>query len=154
MIEIDIPKWGSLRLVHAVFDVNGTLACDGVLLPGVAERFACLGERVTLHLLTADTYGKQAAIDTALGQRATIIQGGAEDKLRYVQGLDAAQVVAVGNGANDAAMLRAAALGIAVLGPEGLAVEAFLAADVVTASITDALDLLLSPRRLVATLRR
>ncbi len=42
MIEIEIPGWGSLRLVHAVFDVNGTLARDGELLPGVAERFARL----------------------------------------------------------------------------------------------------------------
>jgi len=62
-------------------------------------------------------------------------------------------VVAIGNGANDAAMLQEAALGIAVLGPEGLAAEALLAADVVVASIEDALDLLLRPHRLVATLR-
>lgn len=154
MIEVEIPGWGSLRLVHAVFDVNGTLARDGELLPGVAERFARLGETLTLHLLTADTHGKQAAIDAALGQRATIIQGGAADKLRYIQTLDAARVVAVGNGANDAAMLREAALGIAILGPEGLAVETLQAADVAVASIADALDLLLLPRRLVATLRR
>jgi soluble P-type ATPase len=51
-------------------------------------------------------------------------------------------------------MLQAAALGIAVLGPEGLAAEAWQAADVVMASIHDALDLLLHPRRLVATLRK
>ncbi len=154
MIEVEIPGWGSLRLVHAVFDVNGTLARDGELLPGVAERFARLGELVQLHLLTADTHGKQAAIDAVLGLRATIIQGGAADKLRHVQALDAARVVAVGNGANDAPMLREAALGIAVLGPEGLAIETLQAADAVVASIADALDLLLFPRRLAATLRR
>jgi soluble P-type ATPase len=51
-------------------------------------------------------------------------------------------------------MLEEAALGIAVLGPEGLAVPALLAADVLVASIEDALDLLLNPRRLIATLRR
>ena len=72
---------------------------------------------------------------------------------RLVERLGAERVVAVGNGANDAGMLQAAALGIAVLGPEGLAGEAWQAADVV-AGIHQALDLLLHPRRLVATLRR
>jgi soluble P-type ATPase len=63
-------------------------------------------------------------------------------------------VVAIGNGANDAAMLSTAALGIAVLGPEGTARESIEAADVVVTSIEIGLDLLLNPRRLVATLRR
>jgi soluble P-type ATPase len=51
-------------------------------------------------------------------------------------------------------MLAAAALGIAVVGPEGAAGAAVRAADVVCASIVDALDLLLDERLLVATLRR
>jgi len=63
-------------------------------------------------------------------------------------------VVATGNGANDAGMLQAAALGMAVLGPEGLAREALQEADVVMTSVHDGLDLLPHPRRLVATLRR
>ncbi len=62
--------------------------------------------------------------------------------------------VAIGNGANDAAMLEAAALGIAVVGPEGAAASAVGNADVVCTSITDALDLLLDERALIATLRR
>jgi len=62
--------------------------------------------------------------------------------------------VAIGNGANDVAMLSEAAHGIAGLGPEGLAVSALLAADVLVASIDDALELLLNPKRLIATLRR
>jgi soluble P-type ATPase len=60
----------------------------------------------------------------------------------------------VGNGANDVDMLAEAALGIAVLGSEGLAVPALIAADVLAASIDEALELLLNPKRLVATLRR
>ena len=68
--------------------------------------------------------------------------------------LGAERVVAIGNGANDAEMLAAAALGIAVLGPEGLATATLRAVDVVVGRIEDALDLLLQPQRLVATLRR
>jgi soluble P-type ATPase len=51
-------------------------------------------------------------------------------------------------------MLREAALGIAVVGPEGLAGGALPAADVVVASINDALGLLVNSKRLIATLRR
>jgi soluble P-type ATPase len=70
-----------------------------------------------------------------------------------VDELGAEHVVAIGNGANDAAMLQQAVLGIAVLGGEGLATACLTAADIVVPSIESALDLLLYPRRLVATLR-
>jgi len=44
-------------------------------------------------------------------------------------------------------------LGIAVLQTEGAAVAAFIAADILAPGIADALDLLLHPLRLAATLR-
>ena len=50
-------------------------------------------------------------------------------------------------------MLAAAALGIAVCGAEGAAAETLQVADVVVIRIVDALDLLLHPKRLMATLR-
>jgi soluble P-type ATPase len=68
--------------------------------------------------------------------------------------LGAAQVAAVGNGANDEGMLRAAAVGIAVIQQEGTAVATLCAADVVVPDIRAALDLLIEPQRLIATLRR
>ena len=68
--------------------------------------------------------------------------------------LGAAQVMALCQGANDADLLREAVLGIWVLGPEGTAVEALMAADVVAPGVLDALELLRRPLRLVATLRR
>ena len=62
-------------------------------------------------------------------------------------------VVAIGNGNNDVGMLAAAGLGIAVLGPEGTASRALTAADLVAGDICSALELLLFPQRLFATLR-
>ena len=59
----------------------------------------------------------------------------------------------MGNGANDAAMLDAAALGVAVIGPEGAAGAAVRVADVVCGSVLGALDLLHDERALRATLR-
>ena len=68
--------------------------------------------------------------------------------------LGAGQVIALGQGASGVDMLREVALGICVLGPEGTAVEALMAADVVAPGVLDALELLRQPLRLAATLRR
>jgi soluble P-type ATPase len=156
MIPVTIPGRGSFRLLHLVLDVNGTLAEGGALVPGVRERLVHLTDLLEVHWVTADTRGRQSALDAELGWPAVRIQEGAEaqQKAAFVQELGARSVVAIGNGANDAAMLRTAALGLAVLGSEGLAVEALLAADALLPSITQALDLLQDPQRLVATLRR
>ena len=78
---------------------------------------------------------------------------GGPQKADFVQALGASQVVAMGNGANDAAMLRAARLGIAVLGDEGLAPDALAAATIVVRHAHDGLDLLRFPTRLSASLR-
>lgn len=61
---------------------------------------------------------------------------------------------AIGNGLNDVPMLRAAALGIAVIGPEGAGGATLAAADVVVLSIEAALGLLGDPLTLTATLRQ
>ena len=153
MIEIHIPGGGRLHLEHAVFDVNGTLAVDGNLLPRVNELLEELRQHVAVHMLTADTHGRQATIDAVLGFPAERI-GTPAGKATFVEALGATRVVAIGNGANDAGMLAKAALGIAVLGPEGMAVEALQAADVVVSDIQTAIKLLLYPQRLVATLRK
>ena len=50
-------------------------------------------------------------------------------------------------------MLRAARIGIAVTEGEGAAVDILMAGDLNIASINSALDLLLNPKRLKATLR-
>jgi P-type E1-E2 ATPase len=156
MIELTIPGRGTIQLEHLVTDVNGTLALDGALQDGLARTLRGLRDRLNIHLLTADTHGRQAQIDKLLGWEAVRIQPGdeAEQKAGYIRRLGPERVVAVGQGANDAAMLKAAALGICVLSAEGTAVEALLAADLVTPDIYSALSLLERPLRIVASLRR
>ncbi len=156
MIELSIPGRGSLRLQHLVTDVNGTLAVDGVLLEGLAKRIASIQDRLTVHLLTADTHGRQAAIDRQLNLAAIRLAPGneQEQKRAYVEKLGSERVVALGQGANDAAMLKNAAIGICVVSPEGAALESLLAADLVVPDINSAFDLLDKPVRLIATLRK
>jgi P-type E1-E2 ATPase len=156
MIEIEIPGWVTYRFQNLVLDVNGTIAKDGKLLPGVQELLAELRTRLDIHLITADTHGNQDSIDQSLGFAAVRlpIQNQAKAKRDYVERLGADTVVAVGNGANDASMLEGAALGIVIIGPEGTSVEALLKAKIAVPDIRAAIELLLYPKRLIATLRR
>ena len=156
MIELNIPGRGLIQLEHLVSDVNGTLALDGQLLDVAPKALLALGDRLHLHLLTADTHGRQAQIDDQLGLQAVQIPPGSEAKAKaaYVHELGSENVVALGQGANDASMLHEAAIGIAVASVEGLAIESLNSADVVVPDIIAALELLEHPTRLVATLRR
>ncbi|MBS3956847.1 MAG: HAD family hydrolase [Clostridiales bacterium] len=155
MLIIDIPGKGCLTLAHLVLDVNGTIAFDGVLIDGVEEAVAALGGTLKVALVTADAHGGAAAMAASLGVGVTVIEPGNESaqKAAFVESLGASSTVAVGNGANDDAMLKASAIGICVIGPEGAAGPAVVSADVVTRSIGDALGLLRVPSRLTATLR-
>jgi soluble P-type ATPase len=156
MIELNIPGRESIQLEHLVCDVNGTLAIDGQLTEGLVRLLSSLRDRLTLHLLTADTHGRQEIIDHQLDIQAVRIQPGDEaaQKGNYIRKLGAEHVVAIGQGANDADMLKTAGLGICVLSVEGTAVEALLSADLVVSNIFDALHLLENPLRIVASLRK
>lgn len=154
-MKIEIPGYGTLNLKYVVMDYNGTLAVDGIAVPGVQEAFAGLAGRLELHVVTADTFGRAAAQLDALPCLLFVLPPGdqAAAKRYYVERLGAENTVAIGNGRNDQLMLAKAALGICVLLEEGAAVETINAADVFCPSILSALGLLLNPLRLTATLR-
>jgi len=152
VIGVDWPDGSRWELRHLCLDLNGTLALDGVLLAGVAETLRLLARDLEIHLLTAGTHGGLVDVERQLGLRAVPIGRGPE-KRDYVERLGAEHCVAVGNGRNDAAMLELARLGVAVLGPEGLAAVTARAADILVPDIVSGLTLLTHPLRIVATLR-
>jgi soluble P-type ATPase len=151
-IVVPIPGRGPLELTHLVLDVNGTLSGRGVLVEGVAGRIGRLRTQLEVMIASADTFGGSADLAARLGVDVLVVADGAE-KAALVDRLGAPSCVAIGNGANDVSMLERAILGIAVVGPEGASGRALAAADVVCRSVVEALDLLLDPRLLVATLR-
>jgi soluble P-type ATPase len=155
MLDIKIPGYRDLQLNHIVLDFNGTIACDGKLIEGVAQKLELLSEQLSIHVITADTHGFAAEQLEGLPCTLKILAEGRQEdaKESFVTNLGANQVVAIGNGRNDRKMLQAAEIGIAVISPEALAVETLLAADIIGNDIVSALDLLLKPLRLVATLR-
>ena len=155
MLEIAIPGFGQVKLEHLVSDFTGTLTVDGALIPGVKERLNNIAQFLSVHIVTADTFGtaREQLRDI---QCATVFLTGADQDIQkedYIKKLGPDHVAAVGNGNNDRRMLRAARLGIAVIEGEGASAQAFMAATIVVRSILDAFDLLLNPTRCKATLR-
>lgn len=151
-VVVTIPGRDSLALNHLVLDANGTLSDRGVLIDGVTDRLERIRAQLEVLIASADTRVSAADLATRLGVQLLVVDDGAE-KAALVEQLGAASCAAIGNGANDVPMLARAALGIAVVGPEGASGSALLAADIVCRSVLDALDLLLDPKLLVATLR-
>ncbi|MBW1609165.1 MAG: ATPase P [Deltaproteobacteria bacterium] len=155
MIEIDIPGNKILQLEHLVLDYNGTLAFDGALIDGVKESLAELSQMLTVHVITADTFGsvKKALEDIDCNLALIPLDHQDVAKLEYVKKLGCEKTVSMGNGFNDQLMLRESALGVAVIQGEGAAFETLASADIVCTDIKSALSLLDNPLRLIATLR-
>ena len=155
MLELEIPGRGPLALSRIVLDYNGTLALDGRLASGADKLLIRLSKILEIDVVTADTFGLAAAGLSGLPLRLSVLPPGrqAEAKLAFLRDLGPARCAAVGNGLNDSLMVKEAALGIAILGPEGAARETIEAADAICPSAEAALGLLLNPKRLMAPLR-
>lgn len=155
MIRVEIPGTGFFEFEHFVTDFSGTLSEDGMLLPGVKEKLNELSGKLKIHVLTSDTFGR--AREELEGVNCTIhVLEGKEhvvQKEQYVKNLGTDRVVALGNGNNDELMLRAARLGIVVCLKEGCSQKAVEASRILVTSPIDAINLLLFPKRLMATLR-
>ena len=155
MIRIDIPGWGNMEIENIVLDLNGTIATDGRIPPEVKEKIGSLADKVKIYILTADTQGM--ANEETKNMNVELVKIIEEDsnqgKFEFLKTLDLERTVAVGNGSNDQLILKEAGLGIAVLGEEGLSVSVIKNADIVVKNISDALDIFLKQKRLIATLR-
>jgi soluble P-type ATPase len=153
--KIEIPGWGNMDIENIVIDLNGTIATDGRIPLDVKEKMKPLTKIGKIYILTADTQG--TANEEASGMNVELIkipeESSKNGKVEFLKTLDLELTVAIGNGNNDQLILKEAALGIAVLGDEGISVSAMKSADIVVKSIHDALDLLLKPKRLIATLK-
>jgi soluble P-type ATPase len=114
-----------------------------------------LAAKLDVHVITGDTTGtaRQALAALPVGVRIMPADGQRAAKCAVIDAMRADETVAIGNGCNDCGLMTRAALSIAVVGGEGCAVETLVRADVACRSVCDALDLLLNPLRLVATLR-
>ena len=128
MIKTQIPGWGELAIENLILDFNGTIAKDGRVLDGVKDLLEKIHDQ---------------------GDSDTV----ARDKRCLCQSLGCERTASIGNGKNDIQVFPVSVFSIAVIGNEGAYTKSAMQADVLVTDICNALELLLSPNRMTATLR-
>ncbi|MCF0149913.1 MAG: ATPase P [Firmicutes bacterium] len=155
MITIEIPGRDAPVCIKSIcLDYNGTIARDGQFFQSLEEPIRRLAKHADIYILTADTYGnvRQQCGHLPLKIWTFPREGAALCKEAIVKELGEG-VFAVGNGFNDIQMFDASEISVAVMEKEGFCGKLAAHADVIVSSPVDALDLLLKPDRLRATLR-
>lgn len=155
MFRLDIPGKPLLELEHVVFDFNGTLATAGVLDETVKHLIEKVKAFLEVHIITSDTYGSARNQCHELKVHVETLSGDncGESKATFVKQLGATKTICIGNGQNDVQMFQTAACSIVIIGSEGCSVKALMSADIAVTNIEDALNMLLNPKTIVATLR-
>lgn len=155
MLNVNIPGFKNFEFENIVFDFNGTLAKDGKVDVKLLKLIRKLSEKINVYVLSADTYGNVRSTFSEEPVKVIITskENGTLDKMNFINEIGNSSTIAVGNGRIDSKMLEVAALSIAILGDEGAARLAILASDIIVKNPIDAVELLLNPNRLIATLR-
>jgi soluble P-type ATPase len=81
---------------------------------------------LTIHVLTADTFGKARAELEGINCEVHILTGESHDvqKEEFVRKLDTEKIIALGNGNNGLKMLKTAKIGVAVCLEDGCSKDA------------------------------
>lgn len=155
-MKINIPGKNILEIYNLLLDYNGTIACDGTIKNSVKDKIISLNNKgLKIYVLTADTHGTVKEQCKSLPITIEIFDNSnaAEYKGEIVRKLCKENCMSIGNGFNDGKMFKESAISVAVIGNEGCSTKSLLEADIVCTSIDDALNLLLNPKRIIATLR-
>jgi len=153
---IEIPKVGSYKIENIVFDFNGTLASGGKVSPRVYRQILGLTKDFNIFIVTADTFNTVREIfdDTEVRVKVISKENGSLDKKDFIAELNSSETIALGNGSNDAFMLKESIIGIGVLGSEGLSIGALENSDLMIRDINDFFEMMKAPKKLIATLRK
>ena len=151
---IAVPGWGSVELKNLVLDLNGTLTESGDFIPGVVDYLEKLkAERFKIYILSGDTRGTLEHVFPGSLEIEPVVTRTAQEKRTFVESIGAEYTVCVGNGNIDVEMFKVAKLSICAIQAEGATTQAMLQADIMVAHIKHAFEILLDPRKLIATLR-
>ena len=114
---LNIPGREEIDVTHVILDFNGTIAVDGQLIKGVADKINTLSHLLNFVIVTADTYG---TVEKELGDVNCDIVNLSNSvkfnsKLDVLISLGKEQTMCVGNGFNDRIVLKECVLGVAVV---------------------------------------
>ncbi len=154
MKTIAVPGWGSVELENLVLDLNGTLTESGYFIPGVVDYLEKLkAQGFKIYILSGDTRGTLRHDFAGSLEIEPVVTRTAQEKRALVESIVAERTVCVGNGNIDVEMFKVARLSICTIQAEGATTRAVLEADIVVTDIKHAFEILLDPKKLIATLR-
>jgi soluble P-type ATPase len=149
-----IPGVGDLELKTIILDLNGTLTVKGKIHGGVKERLTRLKELgYQILFFTGNTRNNANEIADNLGINWILAEDGNKKRDEALK-LDPDTCVSIGNGLIDLELMKVVKLRIVTIQAEGAHTQTLLNSDIIIPSILDALDLLIDPATLVATLRK
>lgn len=154
-MHLKIPGYVTYDLKYLLLDYNGTIALDGHMSESVKELIREIAADMEVFVLTADTHGTAAAEcnELPVTLKTFPTDSAMDSKLEILNSLGAANCCTIGNGRNDVLMCRESALSIAVIGEEGCYSKLITETHISVKTIENGLELLLKPKRLIATLR-
>lgn len=140
---------------HLLLDFNGTLAVDGKLINVVKEYLNQVSEKLQVHIITGNSFGTAEAELEGIAYTVKLLpkENQRLEKGKYIAALGYDSVISIVNGSNDKEMLQYSAVGIILIQEEGVSAETLLVSNMVCTNIYDALDLIINPKRMSATLR-
>lgn len=156
VLHVEIPNFPDVKVEYLLLDMNGTVATGGVIEDGLKPYLEKLGKMVKIYMITADTFGTAKEMAGRFGIEYYVLpkkKSESLEKQEFVKTLGENQVIALGNGNNDALMLEESTIGIGVMGEEGISKKCLLAADIIVKSPESAFKILLDGAKLRATLR-
>ena len=157
MRKFIIPNYGEITIKNVIFDINGTLQFKGVLSKDLISKFKELKKFYNIYLVSSDTRGNLNDIAKKLGVDYIRINSKelseAEAKNNELTKLGKDVTVVVGNGNNDALMLKNAILGLIIIGNEGATIKSIINSNVAFPDPLNAIDFLLDEKILIGTLR-
>jgi P-type E1-E2 ATPase len=154
-MTIDIPGYKKIEIKNLLCDFNGTIANNGELIYDMDILINKLSKNIKIYVITADTFGTVENQLKHLNCEIVKIskENQSEQKLAILQKLNPLNTVAFGNGRNDQLMLKEAVIGVGILENEGIYTSTLMNADIICKNIHNAFELLLTPKKLIATLR-
>lgn len=158
MKKLLIPNFGEIIIKNIIFDINGTLQFKGLIPDNLLLKFRELKKLYNIFLVSSDTRGNLKDLASKLGvDYVKIAPKGITDteaKNQELLKLGKDVTIAVGNGNNDALMLKNAVLGIVIIGSEGASTQAIMNADVAFPDPISVIDFLMDETMIIATLRK
>lgn len=149
-MRIEIPGVKTLELKNIFIDYNGTIAKNGKPYEGILEILDELAQSFNVFIITGDTFGHVATYFEQ-SHVQVLIAYTADEKYDVVSKYK--ETLTIGNGSIDYKMFMISDLSFCVIGDEGASFKAMSHADIIVKDIFHVIEMILEPKKIIATLK-